>query len=260
MKKNLEQLKLAFLKKHGETYCYDLVNDENYKDGNSSIPIICNEHGVFFQRVYKHLAGHGCQKCAVKRRRKSLIYGVATNDLEISVYLDDATKKAYDTWRLMLDRCYSSDFHKRQQSYKDCSVCNDWLLFSNFKKWFDVNYVSGYQLDKDILVKGNRVYSPQTCCFIPQRINSLFTKQSKAIRKGIVGVTERYNGKFLAYYTKNKKNICIGTYDTQEEAFEAYKMHKENYIKEIAQEYFDNGMITEQVYQALMNYEVEITD
>lgn len=260
MKKTLEQLKMAFSKKHGETYCYDLINDENYKDGNSIIPIICNEHGVFFQRVYKHLAGHGCQKCAVKRRRKNFIYGIATNDLEISVFLDDVTKMAYDTWRLMLDRCYNSNYHKTHPTYKSCSVCDEWLRFSNFKKWFEQNYVNGYQLDKDILVKGNRVYSPQTCCFIPQRINSLFTKQSKAIRKGIVGVTERYNGKFLAYYTKNKKNICIGTYDTQEEAFEAYKMHKENYIKEIAQEYFDNGMITEKVYQALMNYKVEITD
>lgn len=260
MTKTLEQLKLAFSKKHGELYCYDLVNNENYKDGNSLIPIICIEHGVFFQRVYKHLAGHGCQKCAVKRRRKNLIYGIATNDLEISVFLDDITKKAYDTWRLMLDRCYSDDFHETHPSYKDCSVCEEWLKFSNFKQWFDRNYVEGYQLDKDILVKGNRVYSPQFCCFIPQRINSLLTKQSKATRKSIVGVTERYNGKYLAYYTKNRKNICLGTYDTKEEAFLAYKAHKEAYIKEMAQEYFANGKINEQVYQALMNYEVEITD
>lgn len=260
MAKTLEQLKLAFLRKHGETYCYDLVNDENYKDGNSIIPIICKEHGVFFQRVYKHLAGHGCQKCAVKRRRKNLIYGIATNDLEISVFLDNATKKAYDIWRLMLDRCYSADFHKTYPSYKDCLVCEEWLKFSNFKKWFDDNYVDGYQLDKDILVKGNKVYSPQTCCFIPQRINSLFTKKRKEIRNGIIGVTKRHNGKFLAYYTKNKKNICLGTYDTEEEAFMAYKEHKEKYIKQTAQEYFNLGKITNSVYKALMNYEVEITD
>lgn len=82
---------------------------------------------------------------------------------------------AYDKWANMLHRCYSENTHARQPTYKDCSVDPHWHNFQNFAKWFEENYNNEYmqdwQLDKDILFEGNKVYSPETCCFVPREIN-----------------------------------------------------------------------------------------
>lgn len=245
---------------HGGKYSYELVNHSNYHGRASIIPIICPIHGTFEQIVDKHLIGHGCRKCSILKKRK-LIYGVAINDFEPENVWDDITKRAYKRWLLMLTRCYSDSFHKKYPTYKGCEVCDEWLKFSNYKMWFDKNYAKGYQLDKDILVKGNKVYSPDTCCFVPQRINSLFTKPNKSIRKGItLGVHKRGNGNYQANITINTKGVCLGTYMTENEAINAYKQAKEKFIQEMATKYYKDGRIAEKVYNALMNYKVEITD
>ena len=92
-------------------------------------------------------------------------------------------KKSYQCWSNMLKRCYNKNVHNKQPTYKDCSVCNEWLCYANFEKWYDENYyeIEGErtELDKDILFKGNKVYSPITCIFVPQRINTLFTKSNR---------------------------------------------------------------------------------
>lgn len=258
--KPLAQVLKEFRNVHGDRYIYTEINETNYHGSKSVVPIICREHGLFQQLVDKHLLGHGCRTCAKRKDVKDLLFGVARYDIENIDVLDDSTKLAHDTWGNMLWRCYDSNFHTKQPTYKDCSVCEEWLLFSNFKKWFDENYVAGYQLDKDILVKGNKVYSPDTCCFIPQRLNTILTKPSKSKRHGLIGVRKRSNGRFGAVYTKDKKCVWLGTYGTEIEAFEAYKHAKESYVKDVAQEYYDKGLIKESVYNALMRFRVNIDD
>jgi hypothetical protein len=85
---------------------------------------------------------------------------------------------AFTTWSSMINRCYNEKFHQKQHSYEDCIVCEEWKNFQNYAKWFEKNYyeIDGYRihLDKDILVKGNKVYSPETCVFVPKKINNLF--------------------------------------------------------------------------------------
>lgn len=162
----------------------------------------------------------------------------------------------------MFRRCYSKIFHARQSTYSDCTVCDEWLLLSNFKKWFDENYIEGYALDKDILVKGNKVYSPETCCFVPNEINTLLTKRQNYRGKLPIGVTiNNKSSNYIATINLNgKKRKYVGSFSTPDEAFEAYKEAKENHIKEVAEKYYKEGTISEKVYNALMNYEVEIDD
>ena len=95
------------------------------------------------------------------------VFGVATCDLT-----GVSGTRHYSVWRNILKRCYTH-YKCHQSSYEGCSIVPEWLIYSTFKKWFDANYISDYQLDKDLLVKGNKVYSPETCCFVPQEINKL---------------------------------------------------------------------------------------
>ena len=118
--------------------------------------------------------------------------------------------------------------------------------------------MQGWELDKDILIKGNKVYSPETCCFVPQEINCLFTNCKSVRGKYPIGVTKTVNGKYKARINKNGDRIDLGLFDTPEEAFQVYKIAKELHIKEVADKW--RGQITEPCYEAMYAYEVEITD
>ena len=171
--------------------------------------------------------------------------------------------KCYNTWAHMLERCYCSKYQERCPTYKGCTVCKEWHNFQVFAKWY---YNHFYEfgnneimtLDKDILKKGNKVYSANTCVFVPVSINSLFTKRDNERGDLPIGVTKHRN-KFVARLSKgNGKLIHLGYYNTPTEAFLAYKHAKEEYIKQIAEEY--KSQIPQKLYDALMNYEVEIDD
>ena len=165
----------------------------------------------------------------------------------------------------MLMRCYSAKYQEKHPSYKGCYVCNEWLYYHNFKKWYDENYyeIDGKtsQLDKDILVKNNKVYSPNTCVFVPQFINTLFTKKHRGELP--IGVSyHKYSKKYkvqLSVYKNGKSTLkYLGYYNTANEAFEVYKQAKEDYIKEVADEYKDR--IPVKLYEATYEYEVNIND
>lgn len=170
--------------------------------------------------------------------------------------------KCYNTWLHMLERCYCSKYHEKKPSYKGCTVCEEWWNFQVFAEWYYEHYYEieseKMNLDKDILHKGNKIYSPDTCVFVTQFINGLFTKRNKLRGEYPIGVS-KYGNKFVAQLCKGYgKSIPLGRYDTPEEAFLAYKKAKEAYIKEVAEKY--KGKIDNRAYEALMNYEVEITD
>lgn len=169
----------------------------------------------------------------------------------------------YKIWDHMLERCYDDKFHKKHLSYIHCTVCEEWHNFQNFGKWFDENYYQieneKMNLDKDILTKGNKIYSPDTCVFVPQRINNLFIKNDKNRGKYPIGIRfDKRNGKFLAQLNKNNKRKNFGYFNNSKDAFNKYKIEKEFYIKEIADKYKDK--IPKKLYEAMYKYEVEITD
>lgn len=239
--------------KHGDKYDYSKVE---YKGCQSMLIIGCPNHGEFIQKAYHHLYGYGCTICAYEHQRK-LVYGVGVLDI-IS-----GDTKPYHLWKGILLRCYEEKYRSQNKTYKDCEVCDEWKYFSNFKDWFDNpnnGYRVGYHLDKDILVKGNKVYSPDTCCFVPIEINSLLTTRKNHRGNLPIGVS-KVNSKYQVRVSfGDGKPKYLGVYPTIEEAFNAYKQAKEKHIKEIAQKYFNEGKIIERVYNALMKYEVEITD
>lgn len=197
----------------------------------------------------------------VKNPFKPIIYNVGYmgQGLHKSKELGKTTKK-YSLWKSMLDRCYRDN---NPLTYKTAKICEEWHNFQNFGDWFDINfkpeYINSWALDKDILVKGNKVYSPETCCFVPQEINNLFIKNNAKRGEYPIGVFfDKSRKKYITHIGINNKNLYVGAFDTVEEAFQAYKTAKEAYIKEVADKWKD--LITEQVYQALINYKVGIDD
>lgn len=177
--------------------------------------------------------------------------------------------KCSDAWSEILRRCYSKEFQEKRPTYTDCIVCEEWHNFQNFAKWYEENYYEcngeTIHLDKDILYKNNKIYSPKTCVFVPKRINVLFTKCDKNRGNFPIGVSwcER-DSVFRSYcsiynYEKSKQEyVYLGSYHSANEAFMAYKNFKEKYIKEVADEY--KNLIPIELYMALYRYKVEITD
>ncbi|HSE99915.1 MAG TPA: hypothetical protein VLA48_03380 [Nitrososphaeraceae archaeon] len=196
----------------------------------------------------------------IKNPLHTSTYGIGY--IGVGTYKAEVGKKVcvnYMVWQGMLRRCYSKKYKDKNPTYKDVTVCEEWHNFQNFAAWFEENHIEGFHLDKDILVKENKIYSPETCCFVPAEINTLLTKTNSKRGKYPIGVCFSKRGrKFGASFNKEGKKLHLGFFNTPEEAFQAYKTAKEEYIKEVADKW--RKQITEQTYQALINYKVEITD
>lgn len=178
--------------------------------------------------------------------------------------------EVYSMWCNMLERCYDPYYLNKKPTYIDCYVCDEWLNFQNFAEWFYKNYykIPGERmhLDKDILIKGNKIYSPDTCIIVSNRINVLFTKSDKARGECPIGVNYHKRDNVYEVYCSilddngNKKKKYLGRFDNELDAFYSYKKFKENYIKQVADEYYSKGLIPKKLYDALYRYEVEIND
>ena len=171
-------------------------------------------------------------------------------------YSKKTHKNIYRCWYNMIYRCYSSISLNKYPTYIGCSVDDYFLNFQNFAEWYEKNYITGFVLDKDILIKGNKIYGPDTCCFVPVEINAIFLKANNIRGKYLIGTTLRNN--FEVFCTKYGKQEYLGSYKTQEEAFNIYKEHKEKYILEIAEKW--KNKINDNIYKSLINYNVELTD
>ncbi|UJD04836.1 hypothetical protein PWKp5_00093 [Klebsiella phage PWKp5] len=149
-----------------------------------------------------------------------LLYGVGLNDVGIPLSRLYLGRKSYDSWANMLYRCYDPKFHLKYPTYSDCSVCREWWSFNNFHRWFIENYVDGYQLDKDLLLPGNKVYSPTTCVYIPHWLNSFTTNKTTKRGKQPIGVTFS-QGRYVSHCNNpfTRKQEHIGSFSTPEEAY-----------------------------------------
>lgn len=173
----------------------------------------------------------------------------------------DRTSESYLRWHDMLHRCYNEKFHERQPQYRGCTVCTEWLNYCNFKVWYDQNKVRGasLDLDKDILFKGNKIYSPETVAFVPHEINTLFVNGKKNRGDCPIGVHyDKDKGKYRASMSFMCEQIKLGWFDTAEAAFARYKEYKEDFIKDMAEQYKDE--IPYKVYEAMNNWKIEIDD
>lgn len=185
-------------------------------------------------------------------RSKRLVYDVGVDDLQEVIFIGGKTPKFYQTWKGMLERCYSSKYQKKFTTYVGCYVCDEWKYLSNFKTWFDANYVEGFELDKDILVKGNKVYSADTCRFIPKYINYLKPDSNACIRE--LNSNNQPNRKRISYQARvalDKKSITK-VFDTMEDAKLWYISTKKDVLKKKATQAFLNNEIKSDIYLALV--------
>lgn len=213
--------------------------------------------------------------CIVKTKYSHFKNGMVKSPFDLSVYnvgyLGEGKYKVWDNnkhtiyysyWKHMLERCYSQKYHIRETTYKDCIVCEEWHNFQVFSKWVDDNYYyisqEQMQLDKDILHKGNKIYSPENCVFVPQSINKLFTKANNIRGKCPLGITCLDSKWFANCYDGNNKQIYLGSFETKEKAFQVYKQFKEKTIKQKADKYKE--YIPNNLYKAMYSYEVQISD
>jgi hypothetical protein len=189
-----------------------------------------------------------------------LVFGVGINDRSVAATLNGKTTKEYALWHNMLKRCYYKPYLENHPTYVGCSVSDTFLYYHLFHVWCQTQVgfgKEGYQLDKDLLIKGNKLYSEDTCVFIPKELNVLLTKS--AASRGLLPIGVAKHGKgFKTRCSVSGKEKYLGLFDTPELAFAAYKTFKEAYIKEQAEVYKDS--IEPRAYQVLINYKVEIED
>lgn len=190
--------------------------------------------------------------------------GVGYMGMRTSYKGADKYARQYEVWSSMMKRCYNENC-KRHTWYEDCIVAEEWHCFANFLKWYEEHYyelpdgMGRIELDKDFKVKECRVYGPDTCLLIPQRINGAKPKTRTINREFPIGMTyQASKGKYKIRISKYGEDTVIGYYDTPEKAFAVLKEEKEKELHRLAELY--KPYIPQEVYDAVINYKVEITD
>lgn len=181
---------------------------------------------------------------------KKLVHGVGINDAGYDVRKRETIEvdgkrrqktvgmcRYYQTWSAMIARCYSAKVQERYPTYAGCTVSEEWHTFSAFKDWMMAQDWEGLELDKDILVKGNQVYSPKTCVFVSRVVNNFTTDRGNDRGKWLIGVYwDKGREKFLARcrnpFTKKKEHL--GYFTCEQAAHEAWRKRKQELSLELA--------------------------
>ena len=187
---------------------------------------------------------------------KKLVGGIGVNDADYVVSHTTNGERVvcpfYRVWSNMLIRCNKKKFQQLHPTYIDCTVADEWLIFSVFRSWLITKDWEGKSLDKDILIQGNKFYSPLTCIFVSDSINKLLLIKGAKRGEQPLGVTYyKPYGKYLSRCSVYGKIKHIGYYDLQSQASEAYKEVKYKHIAEIANQQ------SEPLRTALLNYVIE---
>lgn len=165
--------------------------------------------------------------------RRKLLYNKGINDAKYCVHFVVGGKlyrcPYYTKWQNMIRRCLSDKYKEKYPHYSDCSVCDEWLIFSIFKQWMEEQDWHGKQLDKDIINPGNKIYSPKNCAFVSQDLNKLLTNHKRARGEFPQGV-DLSGELYRAQISINGKFVHIGRYETTEEAERAYIIRKTDII------------------------------
>lgn len=174
--------------------------------------------------------------------KKSLLYGVGIDDThyqkERRVYSGNTSRivwycEVFSRWRNMLKRCYT----KSDKSYQGISVCDEWLIFSNYKHWYDTQPKPEvlFDVDKDMLQGLSRVYSPETCLILPRRINNFLA----VANKGMPGTYyEKDRDKFQSYCQSiDGTRKHLGRFESELDAHRAWQKHKVAQIEALIKEY-----------------------
>lgn len=187
-----------------------------------------------------------------------LVYGVGINDGKYRTSLNNKHSKEYNLWIAMIGRCYSETYLKECQTYRDCKVSDNFLNYTYFHEWCQTQVgfgKQGWHLDKDLLSKSDKIYSEDTCAFVPNQINTFLADCSKARGVWPIGVYfHKKSGKFVARYRVEGKKKHLGLFKTPQEAFIVYKGHKEALCRDLAIQW--ENEIDTRVFNAMMSWSV----
>lgn len=229
------------------------------KYNNSNDIIVKFENGYTTNVKYNQfLSGH------VSNPYDKTVYNIGyIGEGKYTPSINGKTTIYYQTWKSMMQRCYCEKLHNRFPTYIKCLVCEEWLNFQNFSKWYDNNFyqISNEQmnLDKDIIHKGNKVYSPENCVFVPQCINILFEKNDGLRGQLPIGISlDKKLNSYQVHCNNNGKSVTLGRYKSIKDAFFVYKKYKEHLIKETAENF--KNQIPDKLYSAMLNYKIDIQD
>lgn len=238
-----------------------IVEDNGYRD------VVIEFQDKYKKRIhtkYNHfLSGE------IKNPYYPSVYDIGIIGNKYPTKVDGKRTKECTLWYSMLKRCFDKKTKSDNPTYQNVTCCDEWLLYENFYEWLHSQenfnkWLNGdkWDLDKDILIKGNKLYSPDTCCLVPHCVNALFIKSNENRGSYPIGVYfYKKSNKFRAQISNKNQINSIGYYTIPEDAFYlGYKPYKEKLIKQVAQEEYAKGNITKQCYEAMMKYEVEITD
>ena len=201
---------------------------------------------------------------SVKDKYKPDVFGIGVVGSKYPTKTNGKHLPEYILWRNMITRCFDTESLSKRPTYEGCTLSENFKSYEYFYEWCQSKIgfkEHGFALDKDLLVKGNKVYSEDTCVFIPTEINTVLNKKAASRGKLPIGVSyHKATGKFRAYVSQGRGLPIkhLGLFETEIEAFQSYKVAKEDYLKELADKWKDQ--IDSRVYQALKNYTVEITD
>ena len=225
----------------------DLMKIIKYNDYEHIVVEFQDEHKYQVENDYGNF-----KKGNIKNPYRPVLYG--RGYIGVGKYDSYATRKQYDTWRKMFDRCYS---HRHDDHYKGCEVCEEWWNFQNFAKWYDEHYWEDpkypMQVDKDWKVIGNKIYSPNTCEIVPSIINSCTSRHDKTLTNDAPpNIEHTPSGKYRPRFSRYGKKVGLGTFARVSDAMKVYKDAKVAYIQELAEKYKEH--ISEQLYEQMMNY------
>lgn len=225
----------------------------------------------FLSTGFKRMASLGnIKKGNVADLAKPSVYNVGYLGLgKYTSKVNGVQEPCYKIWQTILQRCYNPKCSSyKNYGEKGVTICEEWKNYQNFAKWWEDHYKNWMQdwvIDKDILVKNNLTYSPETCCLVPIKINNIFTKRCSKRGDLPIGVSIKTQTKkgvvyksIISQLNKDGNKIHLGCFSNIQDAFLAYKFAKESYIKEISLEYKE--LLEQRVYIALLDYIVEITD
>jgi len=174
----------------------------------------------------------------------------------------DVKSQVYTSWAGMFKRCYTfyEDKPRARINYEGCEVHENFVYLPDYIDWYNKQLVEPkWHLDKDLLVKGNKVYSPETCVFLPRALNTFLTLRGNDRGPYPLGVTYHDRlGKYEASCNRDGKSVYLGLHLDPLSAFEAYKNEKEAYAKDLAKRW--KGRIDPRACEALMNFEISIED
>lgn len=235
--------------------CYNNTYNKALRDGNLKGLLINNS----LSGVIMTTANNTRYIERGQSRMPKLMHGIGFNSKRKHQAIVDGEKtKAYLTWYSMIQRCYDQKFKKRAPAYINCTVSDEWHDFQNFADWFYEHPHSelGYQLDKDLLVSGNKVYSADTCCLVPRELNMLLTSRAACRGAHPQGVCfDKSENKYLSSIRINGKKKNLGRFNCPDEAHQVYRTAKELHVKNKALEWQDR--IACNVFQSLMNWTLD---